>query len=269
MGGDLTSESLIAADFKGAVDVVARGDGILAGGPVAEMVLSRIDPALAWKPRLEDAARIEPGAVVAAVEGPLRSLLAAERTVLNFLMHLSGVASLTRKFVDAVAGTHAVILDTRKTLPGWRRLEKYAVRAGGGTNHRVSLADACLIKDNHLAAWRAKDATRSIAEAVAATRRAVGRGRGIIVEVEVDGIDQLPDALAGKPDIVLLDNMDPATLRECVGLRDRKAPAVLLEASGGVTLATVAAIAATGVDRISVGAITHSAPALDLGFDWR
>jgi len=264
--GDLTSQALIPEQMQGAVKVVARADGILAGVPVAQMVFERIDPAIMWDGLHADGARLTRGAVVATVAGPLRSLLAGERTVLNFLMHLSGVASFTRKFVDAVAGTKAVILDTRKTLPGWRRLEKYAVRAGGGTNHRLGLADGYLIKDNHLAAWRASDAHRSIAAAVAAARSAVPTS--VPVEVEVDTIEQLTDALAGNPDIVLLDNMDDAALRRCAALRDTIAPNVLLEASGGVTLATVAAIAATGVDRISVGAITHSAPALDLAFDW-
>jgi len=264
--GDLTSQALIPEQMQGAVKIVARADGILAGVPVGQMVFERLDPAIKWDGFHADGARLTRGAVVATVAGPLRSLLAGERTVLNFLMHLSGVASLTRKFVDAVAGTKAVILDTRKTLPGWRRLEKYAVRAGGGTNHRLGLADGCLIKDNHLAAWRASDGHRSIAAAVAAARSAVPAS--IVVEVEVDTIEQLTDALAGDPDIVLLDNMDAATLRQCAVLRDKIAPNVLLEASGGVTLATVAAIAATGVDRISVGAITHSAPALDLAFDW-
>jgi nicotinate-nucleotide pyrophosphorylase (carboxylating) len=270
--GDLTSQALIPEEMQGAVKVVARADGILAGVPVAQLVYERLDPAVTWNGRLEDGSRLTRGAVVATVSGPLRSLLAGERTVLNFLMHLSGVATLTGKFVDAVAGTKAVILDTRKTLPGWRRLEKYAVRAGGGTNHRLGLADGCLIKDNHLAAWGANASSRTIAAAVAAARRAVPAS--VPVEVEVDTIEQLTDALAGQPDIVLLDNMDVATLRECVALRDRLAPNVLLEASGGIRLNVGQAgslphdIAATGVDRISVGAITHSAPALDLAFDW-
>jgi nicotinate-nucleotide pyrophosphorylase (carboxylating) len=264
--GDLTSKALIPETAAATVNVVARADGILAGVPVGQMVFERLDPAIAWDGFYADGTRLTRGAVVATVSGPLRSLLAGERTVLNFLMHLSGVASLTRKFVDAVAGTKAVILDTRKTLPGWRRLEKYAVRAGGGTNHRLGLADGCLIKDNHLAAWRANDSCRTISAALAAARSALPAS--LPLEVEVDTIEQLSDALAGQPDIVLLDNMDAATLRKCVRLRDTIAPHVLLEASGGVTLATVATIAETGVDRISVGAITHSAPALDLAFDW-
>jgi nicotinate-nucleotide pyrophosphorylase (carboxylating) len=168
--------------------------------------------------------------------------------------------------VHAVAGTKAVILDTRKTLPGWRLLEKYAVRAGGGTNLRLGLFDGCLIKDNHLAAWNEEHPRDSIGGAIAAARRAVPAG--IPIEIEVDTLGQLREALTAKADIVLLDNMDTAAIAEAVKIRDSLAPRVLLEASGGVTLETVGAIATAGVDRISVGAITHSAPALDMAFDW-
>jgi nicotinate-nucleotide pyrophosphorylase (carboxylating) len=264
--GDLTSQALVPVDMPGTVDVVARAEGVLAGSPVAQLVFDRLDSSVTWKARLEDGARVTRGTVIASVAGPLRALLGGERTALNFLMHLSGVATLTRKFVDSVAGTKAVILDTRKTLPGWRQLEKYAVRAGGATNHRMGLADGCLIKDNHLAAWRTANRNRTIAEAVKEARKHVPKT--IPVEVEVDTLEQLADALSGDADIVLLDNMDVPALRECVKLRDRLAPRVLLEASGGIRLANVAEIAAAGVDRISVGALTHSAPALDLAFDW-
>ena len=264
--GDLTSQALIPVDMPGTVNVVARAEGILAGSPVARLVFDRLDSTVTWQTHVDDGARLARGAVIASVVGPLRALLGGERTALNFLMHLSSIATLTRKFVDAAAGTKAVILDTRKTLPGWRRLEKYAVRAGGGTNHRMGLADGCLIKDNHLAAWRTANPNRSIAEAVAEARKRVPKH--IPVEVEVDTLEQLTDALAGRPDIALLDNMDVPGLRECVKLRDRLAPGVLLEASGGIGLANVAEIAAAGVDRISVGRLTHSAPALDLAFDW-
>jgi nicotinate-nucleotide pyrophosphorylase (carboxylating) len=196
--------------------------------------------------------------------GPLRSLLTGERTMLNFMTHLSGVATVTRQFVDAVQGTRAKILDTRKTFPGWRLLEKYAVRCGGGTNHRIGLYDGVLIKDNHIAAW---SESSSIAAAVETARQSAPSG--VSIEVEVDSIEQLKDAIHGHPDIVLLDNMDLDSLRASVAVRDRLAPKILLEASGGVTLATVTAIAQTGVERISVGALTHSAPALDLAFDWK
>lgn len=264
--GDLTSQALIPIDMPGTVNVVARADGILAGSPVARLVFDRLDSTVTWQAHVDDGARLTRGTVVASVAGPLRALLGGERTALNFLTHLSGVATLTRKFVDAAAGTRAVIRDTRKTLPGWRRLEKYAVRAGGGTNHRMGLADGCLIKDNHLAAWRSANPNRTIAEAVAEARKHVPKN--IPVEVEVDTLEQLADALSGSPDIVLLDNMEVPALRECVKLRDRLAPGVSLEASGGIRLANVAEIAAAGVDRISVGGLTHSAPALDLAFDW-
>jgi nicotinate-nucleotide pyrophosphorylase (carboxylating) len=264
--GDLTSQALIPLEMPGTVNVVARADGILAGSPVARLVFDRLDSTVKWKAHVDDGARLARGSVIASVAGPLRALLGGERTALNFLMHLSSIATLTRKFVDTVSGTKAVILDTRKTLPGWRKLEKYAVRAGGGTNHRMGLADGCLIKDNHLAAWRTANPNRTIADAVREARRVVPSQ--IPIEVEVDTLEQLADALAGRPDIVLLDNMDVPALCECVKLRNRLAPGVLLEASGGIRLANVAEIAAAGVDRISVGSLTHSAPALDLAFDW-
>jgi nicotinate-nucleotide pyrophosphorylase (carboxylating) len=203
---------------------------------------------------------------VGSLEGPLRSLLTGERTALNFLTHLSGVATLTRKFVDAIAGTPARILDTRKTLPGWRTLQKYAVRCGGGTNHRLGLYDGCLIKDNHLAGWAVAHPASSVSDAIHRARQRLPAGTPI--EVEVDTLEQLIAALVARPEIVLLDNMDPPALRKAVEIRDATAPEVQLEASGGIALENVAEIAATGIERISVGAITHSAPALDLAFDW-
>ena len=262
--GDLTCAALIREDEQAAVQVVARRDGILAGSPIGRRVFARLDPSVRWKTHQRDGDRVMPGMAVATVIGPLRSLLIGERTMLNFMTHLSGIATLTRRFVDAVRGTRAEILVTRKTLPGWRLLEKYAVRCGGGTNHRMGLYDGVLIKDNHLAAWTESD---SIAAAVEAARQR--SPVGVSIEVEVDTLDQLSDALRGGPDIVLLDNMDVATLRQAVNMRDHTAPRVLLEASGGVTLETVAAIAQTGVERISVGGLTHSAPTLDLAFDWK
>ena len=266
--GDLTCQALIGEAEQAVVQVVARQAGILAGTPVAEMVLAKLDAAVKWESHVPDGSPLEPGFVVAAVSGPLRALLTGERTALNFLTHLSGVATLTRKFVDAVAGTNAKILDTRKTHPGYRLLEKYAVRAGGGTNHRMGLYDGILIKDNHLAAWAESGEASTIAEAIKQARNSV-RKEGISIEVEVDTLEQLADALGGFPDSVLLDNMDVETLREAVALRNEEAPKVLLEASGGVLLENVSDIAETGVERISVGALTHSAVALDLGFDWK
>jgi nicotinate-nucleotide pyrophosphorylase (carboxylating) len=264
--GDITSRALIAETRPGTVDVVVRRPGIVAGLPVAEIVLRQLDRSARFETLMSDGAKASTGTVVATVHGSWRSLLAAERTILNFLMHLGGVATRTRQFVDAVAGTKARILDTRKTLPAWRLLEKYAVRAGGGTNYRIGLFDGCLIKDNHLAAWGEEHQRNSIAGCIAAARAAVPVG--IPVEVEVDTLEQLQEALTAGPDIVLLDNMDAATITKAVKLRDEFGPRVLLEASGGITLETVRAIAATGIDRISVGAITHSAAALDMAFDW-
>ncbi len=207
--------------------------------------------------------------------GAVRSLLAAERIVLNFLGRLSGIATLTRQYVEAIAGTRARIYDTRKTTPGWRRLEKYAVRCGGGHNHRAGLFDAILIKDNHVGFLSGGGSSAAMpAQAVHAARRFLAKTFAndprakMIVEVEVDRLDQLEAVLQSKPEIVLLDNMSAADLRVAVAMRDAAAPGVELEASGGVTLQTVRAIAATGIDRISVGSLTHSAPALDVSLDW-
>jgi nicotinate-nucleotide pyrophosphorylase (carboxylating) len=264
--GDITSRALIPASRQGVVNIVIRREGVVAGLPVAEIVLRQIDPSTQFEPLSSDGQKVRAGACVAKVKGPTRSLLTAERTALNFLMHLSGVATRTRQFVDAVTGTKATILDTRKTLPGWRLLEKYAVRAGGAKNHRMGLFDGCLIKDNHLAAWKEDHPRDSIATAVAQARHAVPPD--IPIEIEVDTLGQLREALAATPDIVLLDNMDTDTIAEAVRSRNSLAPHVVLEASGGITLETIGAIAAAGVDRFSVGAITHSAPALDMAFDW-
>lgn len=262
--GDLTCQALIRPDQRATVQVVARTEGVLSGSPIGRMVYEKLDPNVTWSPRSHDGDRIVKGTIVADVSGPIDSLLIGERTMLNFMTHLSGIASITRKYVEAVKGTRAQVLDTRKTLPGWRLLEKYAVRCGGGTNHRMGLYDGVLIKDNHLAAWTESG---SVAEAVHTARRQ--SAKQISIEVEVDTLEQLKDALLGIPDIVLLDNMNVATLQEAVTIRDHTAPHVLLEASGGVTLDTITEIAQTGVERISVGALTHSAPALDLAFDWK
>lgn len=264
--GDVTSRTLIAPDARGTVRVVARKPGVIAGLPIVEMVFAELDAAVQCRFHVADGTRVQGPALLAEVTGPLRTLLTGERTALNFLGHLSGVATLTRRFVDAVAGTRARILDTRKTLPGWRVLEKYAVRCGGGTNHRMGLFDGILIKDNHLAAWRAAAADGSIAAAVRHARD--NAPAGVPIEVEVDTLEQLRDALAAEPDIVLLDNMPAETLRQAVAIRNALAAGVQLEASGGVTLENVADIAGAGVERISVGALTHSAPALDVAFDW-
>jgi nicotinate-nucleotide pyrophosphorylase (carboxylating) len=260
--GDRTSLATIPANTQARAAFVARAPGVVAGLPVAERVCRAVDAKLTFQPCVRDGSGTAGGTMLATVSGSLQSILAAERTALNFLQRLSGVASLTRKFVEAASGFRAQLLDTRKTTPGWRLLEKYAVRAGGGTNHRVGLYDAILIKDNHIAGLGG-----DVRKAVQAARDFPGNA-GLAVEVEVDTLVQLEYALAVHADIVLLDNMSLDQLRAAVSRRDAVSPRTLLEASGGVNLNTVRDIAATGVDRISVGAITHSATALDIGLDF-
>ncbi|MBX9788629.1 MAG: carboxylating nicotinate-nucleotide diphosphorylase [Pirellulales bacterium] len=274
---DWTTVALVPEGTRGAAAIVARQAGVVAGLNAARITLLEFDRDSQWEPAAEDGAAVAAGQVLARLAGSARSLLTAERIVLNVLAHLSGIATLTRRFVDAVAGTGARIYDTRKTLPGWRRLEKYAVRCGGGHNHRLGLFDAVLIKDNHLALAAAEGLHRTPAEAVQAARAFLSHFTAIpsgapaampLVEIEVDSLDQLRNALSATPDIVLLDNMTTPQLVEAVALRNSLAPEVELEASGGVRLDTVASIARTGIERISVGAITHSAPALDIALDW-
>lgn len=264
--GDITTQALLPPGQTATVRIVARQAGVIAGLPLAETVWKLLNPDVQVRTLLPDGSAVQPGSVIAEVTGKVSILLAGERAALNFMTHLSGIASLTAKFVAAVAGTKAKILDTRKTLPGWRILAKYAVRAGGGCNHRMGLFDAVLIKDNHLAAWQAADPDQTVASAVLAARAQVAAG--VVVEVEVDTLEQLKDALSARPDIVLLDNMGTDLLKQAVAWRDSQAPTVQLEASGGINLDNVAAIAATGIERLSIGALTHSAPALDLGLDW-
>lgn len=272
---DWTSVLLIPDATLGRARVVARKPGIIAGLPAAAVTLDEYDPASQWQPLVSDGDAVLGGQPIAELSGEARSLLAVERPLLNLLGRLSGIATVTRRFVEAVSGTPARIYDTRKTTPGWRRLEKYAVRQGGGHNHRVGLFDGILIKDNHLALGATAEAVSySPAEAVGRAKQFLAQlddsdpHRGMLVEVEVDTLDQLREVLPAAPDIVLLDNMSPATLREAVSIRDSLAPAIELEASGGVKLETVAAIAASGIERISVGALTHAAEWLDVGLDW-
>jgi nicotinate-nucleotide pyrophosphorylase (carboxylating) len=273
--GDLTGQAILPAERIGAAIFVARQAGVLAGLPAVELTFALIDPTLVFEAVREDGSLLQAGDRLAVISGRARSILAGERTALNFVQRLSGVATLTRRYVDAVAGLPCRILDTRKTTPGWRLLEKYAVRRGGGHNHRMGLYDGILIKDNHLAALApplSPPATggdkggNAVAEAVQRARQK--HGTAVPVEIEVDTLEQLDCALKAKPDIILLDNMPPELLREAVRRRKETASAVLLEASGGITIATVRAIAETGVDRISIGALTHSAPALDIGLDY-
>jgi nicotinate-nucleotide pyrophosphorylase (carboxylating) len=262
--GDLTSQAVIPETLSGRAAFVARAPGVVAGLPAAALVCAAVEPRLQFTPLKQDGNAVVPGDHLATVAGPMRGILAAERTALNFLQRLSGVATQTRRHVDAGAGLPCRILDTRKTTPGWRLLEKYAVRQGGGYNHRIGLYDGILIKDNHLAALG--PGTTSITQAVRAARDHAGPD--IPVEVEVDSLEQLDEALRCGPDIVLLDNMPPEQMREAVRRRNAFAPGVLLEASGGVTLATLRAVAETGVDRVSIGALTHSAVALDIALDY-
>ncbi len=263
--GDRTSLATIPADKLATALFVARRRGVVAGLPLAKLVCGAVDPRLVLEPKVLDGAVVSPGAVLATLSGSLRSILAAERTALNFLQRLSGIATLTRQHVDAVAGLPVQILDTRKTTPGWRLLEKYAVRCGGGINHRSGLYDAILIKDNHIAGIDGPNPVRRSVELA----RAYPGNEGLSVEVEVDSIAQLREVLGMKPEIVLLDNMTLDQLRAGVQLRNQLAPDTLLEASGGITLATLRSIAETGVDRISIGALTHSAPAFDIGLDYK
>jgi nicotinate-nucleotide pyrophosphorylase (carboxylating) len=255
--GDLTSDATIPAGTQMRAVIAARKAGVIAGLDAAEHALRLIDSDVRFTPKKTDGAEVAPGDMIARLEGSARSILIAERTMLNFLGRLSGVASLTRQYVSAVAHTKARIVCTRKTTPGHRALEKRAVRCGGGTSHRYGLDDAILIKDNHIAACKG-----SVAEAIERAKAYAGHLR--MIEVEVDTLEQLEIALAHAPHAILLDNMSLEDLRIAAKLTDGR---VILEASGGVTLSSVAAIAETGVDFISSGALTHSAPSLDVGLD--
>jgi nicotinate-nucleotide pyrophosphorylase (carboxylating) len=254
-GGDITSNATIPADvqFKGVM--AARHDMVIAGLDIAGLVFKAIDHTIDWHPQSKDGAFVSAGTVLARVAGPGRALLTAERTALNFLQHLSGIATLAKTYVDVVQGTNATILDTRKTLPGYRDLAKYAARMGGATNHRIRLDDLVLIKDNHVA----------IAGSITAAIQGAKDAGHTKIEIECDTLDQVREALNIGVDAILLDNMSNDQLREAVTLIDGQARS---EASGGVTLDTVRAIAETGVDSISIGRITQSAPAVDIGLDW-
>ena len=254
--GDLTSQACVPAEARLSVIWAARRPGVLAGLDCARLALAELAPEAGFIALADDGDTLSPGQVLARTEAPARAVLAAERTGLNLMGRLSGIATLTRAYVDAVAGTGVRITDTRKTTPGLRQLEKYAVRCGGGVNHRFGLDDAILIKDNHVAAC---GGVRPALERARATA-----GHLVKVEIEVDGLDQLAQALPLSPDVIMLDNFSLADLRKAVAMT---AGRVTLEASGGVDLTTVRAIAETGVQVISVGALTHSAPGLDIGLD--
>ncbi len=266
-GGDLTTAALFSGTLSGAACVeaafVSRSPGVLCGLPVVEELFHRHAPQVVLESVLTDGARLEPREAFLTARGKAGEVLPLERIALNFLQRLSGIATLTRRFVDQVSGTGAVLLDTRKTTPGWRWLEKYAVRSGGGTNHRMSLSDAVLLKDNHLGVLRALG-LGSIPEWIDTARRSAP---GSFLEIEVEGREDFLVALGAGPDAILLDNFDIEGIRWAVGKRNERGSTPLLEASGGLQLERVWEVAQSGVDRISVGALTHSAPALDIGLD--
>ncbi|AUH34083.1 carboxylating nicotinate-nucleotide diphosphorylase [Paracoccus tegillarcae] len=257
LAGDLTSTAVIPADHRSTVTATARHDGVIAGLDAARLAFELTDPGCAFTAHVNDGDRVSPGTRIATITGPSRSLLSAERTALNILGHLSGIATVTARIADAIRDSGASVTCTRKTTPGLRALEKYAVRAGGGRNHRFSLADAVLIKDNHIAI--AGSTRRAIEHARA------GVGHMVKIEVEVDTLAQLRDAMEAGADVVLLDNMTVETLRRAVAIVAGRA---VTEASGNITPDTAAAIASSGVDLLAVGWITHSAPTLDIGLDF-
>lgn len=255
-GGDVTSSSVVPATARLKAVMETREPMVVAGLPLAIAFFRALDPNCTVEAKAEDGQKLEAGAEILIVTGNARAMLTAERSALNTVQHLSGIATLTRAYVDAIAGTGAVLLDTRKTLPGLRMLEKYATRCGGGQNHRLRLDDGILIKDNHIAI---------VGSIEAAVKAAKSANTGLEVQVEVDTIEQIEPALAAGADRLLLDNMAPDTLRKAVALVGGRVP---LEASGGVNLTTIRVIAETGVNFISVGRITQSAPAVDIGLDF-
>jgi len=257
LAGDITSAAIIPVGHRSRLAMVSRNPGVIAGLDAAELAFQLIDPAVGMVRHMEDGSVVKPGDVIATIEGPSRALLTGERTALNFLGHLSGIATVTASIVSAISGSKASVVCTRKTTPGLRSLEKYAVRAGGGMNHRFALNDAVLIKDNHIAI------AGGIAEAI--RRAKAGVGHMVKIEVEVDTLDQLLEALQIGVDAVLLDNMTPVQLRQAVNLAAGRA---ITEASGNINPTTAAEIAASGVDLLSVGWITHSAQVLDIGLDY-
>ena len=269
---DLTTVALVPPEATGAADFVSREAGIIAGLPALKLALDEMEISVEWSAVAQDGGALQPGDCVAGIRGAARDLLTAERLLLNLLGRLSGIATLTQRFVAAIEGTEASIYDTRKTTPGWRRLEKYAVRCGGGRNHRHGLYDAVLIKDNHLAYSRQSQRSLPVAvkqgqEFAAQLPRGDG-GSPPLVEVEVDTLAQLDEVLVAEPDVVLLDNMTVEQLAAAVAARNHLGVATELEASGGITMANIREVAQSGVERISVGALTHSAICLDIGMDW-
>ena len=272
---DWTTVALVPEDSRGQAALVTRQPGVLAGLRAIPSVIDELNADLVWSSGLPDGESVTPLTCLGVLEGSVRDLLVAERLILNLVGRMCGIATLTARFVSEVSGLISKVYDTRKTTPAYRRLEKYAVRCGGGWNHRGGLYEAVLIKDNHLDFGRTNGGRRfSPAEAVIAARDFLKStlpltdAEAMILEIEVDSLDQLQEVLPQQPDIVLLDNMTPDQLSQAVQLRNQAAPLVELEASGGVTLQTIRAIAESGVNRISVGALTHAATSLDIGLDW-
>lgn len=258
--GDVTTDSIIPPDAVASGQFIVKEMGVVCGLPVAQLVFEELDRHVYFRALVEEGAPVGPGTVIACLEGSARVMLAGERTALNLLQRMSGIATATRRYVEAVRGTGATIIDTRKTAPGLRVLDKYAVRQGGGSNHRHSLSDAVLIKDNHIVTL--SQTGRPLAAALQALRTTIPHT--VVVEVEVDRLDQIEEVLRGGANILLLDNMDPPTLQRAVEIVAGRA---ITEASGGITLETVRSVAESGVDLISVGALTHSVRALDISLD--
>lgn len=251
--GDITTDNIIPAESRRKAKMVAKADGVVAGLPVAEMVFRRLDPNFVWNVKTTEGTRVKKGDVMVEFEGTYRALLTGERTALNFLQRLSGIATMSAKYADAVKDFKTVILDTRKTLPGFRMLDKYAVKTGGASNHRIGLYDMAMIKDNHI------EVAGGITKALEAVRSKIKPG--ILIEVETTTLEQVQEALDAKADIIMLDNMDTATMKKGVELIAGRAK---VEASGNMTLERLREVAATGVDYISIGALTHSVSALDI-----
>ncbi|MFK8035521.1 MAG: carboxylating nicotinate-nucleotide diphosphorylase [Hyphomicrobiales bacterium] len=257
--GDITTLATIPANAQARVVIASREEGVIAGMPLARSAFAAINPQVCFETVIDDGGRVKPGSVVARIAGRARDVLSAERVALNYLGHMSGIATATAQFADKIAHTKAKVVCTRKTTPGLRAFEKYAVRCGGGANHRFGLDDAVLIKDNHIAV------VGSVAATIEAARDYIGHL--VKIEVEVDTLEQLAEALPARPDVVLLDNMDAASLEKAVAMVAKINPATRTEASGGIKLDTIAKKAEAGVDYISTGWITHSSPVLDLGLD--
>jgi len=274
---DCTTQSMIPVAATASAAFVSRQKGVVCGVEIAKLAISTYAPDLTLEVVTADGQAITPGETIAIIRGSAHQILMMERTCLNFMCRLSGISTLSQSFARKVAGTDAQILDTRKTTPGYRRLEKYAVQCGGGTNHRMGLYDAVMIKDNHLAFYKAwnKDSKDAVAEGIELARNWIDanqdrlpNGPQTVLQIEVDTLEQFERALQQGPDIILLDNMSNDQLTQAVARRNEDAPKILLEASGGVNLETISAIAQTGVDRISIGALTHSAVNFDIGLDW-